>query len=122
MVKTWLYRWLPIFFGCHCRADRSFFYHGKQFPICARCTGELAGMMIAIVTVMAYQPDWRLCVICLFPLFADGFIQLCTPYESYNLRRLWTGCLFGYGFMMLLFQSAMYAYSTGYTFGLEHFR
>lgn len=122
MMKTWVYRWLPIFFGCHCRADRSFFYRGKQFPICARCTGELFGMIVAIVTVMVYQPDWRLCVISLLPLFADGLIQLCTSYESYNFRRLWTGILFGYGFTMLLSQSAMYAYSIGYTFGLEHFR
>ena len=38
-------RWLPVFFGCHCRSDRSFFWKGKQLPICARCTGELAGIL-----------------------------------------------------------------------------
>ena len=44
---SWLYKWLPITFGCHCRADRSFFWKGKQLPICARCTGELVGMVAA---------------------------------------------------------------------------
>ena len=29
--------------GCHQRADRSFFWHGYQFPICARCTGVVSG-------------------------------------------------------------------------------
>ena len=47
-MKAWLYQWLPIVFGCHCRADRSFFWRGRQFPLCARCTGELAGFLCAI--------------------------------------------------------------------------
>ncbi|HJB51594.1 MAG TPA: DUF2085 domain-containing protein, partial [Candidatus Oscillibacter pullicola] len=43
-LRRWLWRWLPIIFGCHCRPDRSFhFRDGTPFPICARCTGELAG-------------------------------------------------------------------------------
>lgn len=31
----------PIIFGCHRRPERSFFYKGRQFPICARCTGGI---------------------------------------------------------------------------------
>ncbi|WP_334117834.1 DUF2085 domain-containing protein [uncultured Oscillibacter sp.] len=46
-LRRWLWRWLPILFGCHCRPDRSFhFRDGTPFPICARCTGELAGNLV----------------------------------------------------------------------------
>ena len=38
-MKRWLYQWLPIVFGCHCREDRSFHIREERFPICARCTG-----------------------------------------------------------------------------------
>ena len=40
--QKWL-TWMKIGakLGCHQRSDRSFFYHGYQFPICARCTGVL---------------------------------------------------------------------------------
>ncbi|RGF93239.1 DUF2085 domain-containing protein [Ruminococcus sp. AM54-1NS] len=34
--------------GCHQRPDRSFFFHGWQFPVCARCTGVLAGQLVGI--------------------------------------------------------------------------
>ena len=48
-LRRWLWRWLPIIFGCHCRPDRSFhFRDGTPFPICARCTGELAGILAGL--------------------------------------------------------------------------
>ena len=48
-LRRWLWRWLPILFGCHCRPDRSFhFRDGTPFPICARCTGELAGILAGL--------------------------------------------------------------------------
>ena len=33
-------------FLCHQRPDRSFFVHGHQLPVCARCTGLYAGAAI----------------------------------------------------------------------------
>lgn len=33
--------------GCHQLPERSFFYNGKQFPVCARCTGAIVGQIIA---------------------------------------------------------------------------
>ena len=36
------------------------------------------------------------------PLVADGFLQLLTPYESKNYRRLITGILFGVAFVFFL--------------------
>lgn len=118
-VRAWLYKWLPVFFGCHCRPERSFHYKGVQFPICARCTGELAGILIAVLTHVAGHPGAVWSAVLLAPLVLDGVIQLCTPYESRNLRRLWTGVLFGYGLTNLLLLSAAEVFRRGYAFGLE---
>lgn len=44
-------------FLCHQRPDRSFFVHGRQMPVCARCTGLYVGAAIgapiAVVTAAA---------------------------------------------------------------------
>ena len=116
---SWLYKWLPITFGCHCRADRSFFWKGKQFPICARCTGELVGMVMAMVSLWFYLPSWWLVLVLMVPMVADGFIQLKTRYESTNLRRLLTGIPFGYSLvaMFVLFTKGLYDF--GYWIGLK---
>ena len=88
-LRNWLWRWLPIVFGCHCRPDRSFrFRDGAPFPICARCTGELAGILAALATYWIIHPSAGAAAALLLPMLADGFLQLCTPYESGNLRRL----------------------------------
>ena len=68
-MMRWLYRWLPIIFGCHCRSDRSFFFRGKQFPLCARCTGELIGILLAPAAFWIFGlPDGKLCLWLLLPL------------------------------------------------------
>lgn len=99
-------RFLRIFFGCHARPDRSFYFRGRQFPICARCTGELVGMLMGIPIAICFGcPDfWVACVLTI-PLVVDGFTQRLTAYESNNMRRLWTGILFGIAliFMFIYF-------------------
>ena len=35
--------------GCHRMPERSFFFKGYQFPVCARCTGVAIGQFIALV-------------------------------------------------------------------------
>ena len=35
-------------FICHQRPERSFFFHGQQLPVCARCTGLYAGAALAV--------------------------------------------------------------------------
>lgn len=97
----WLYKWLPIFFGCHQRADRSFYINGKQFPICARCTGELAGMIVSSVVCFFYIPPVWVMAALMLPMIVDGFVQLLTSYESTNPRRVVTGFLFGYALVAL---------------------
>src|SRR3954471_7132715 len=34
-------------FVCHQRPDRSFFFHGRQLAVCARCTGLYVGAAVA---------------------------------------------------------------------------
>lgn len=113
-LQAWLYKWLPIFFGCHCRDDRSFHWHGRKFPICARCTGELAGMILAVGFLWHLPPVW-LAAVLLVPLVVDGFVQLLTPYESTNPRRFVTGLAFGFGFLTLFVHSCLAAYRFGYS-------
>lgn len=118
-VRLWLWRWLPIVFGCHRRPDRSFhFRDGTPFPICARCTGELAGILTAAITYGFFHPPAAVAAALLLPMLADGFVQLCTTYESGNLRRLVTGGLFGYGLTVLLLASLGWAYRWGFGVGL----
>lgn len=112
----WLYKWLPIIFGCHCRDDRSFHYHGKKFPICARCTGELIGILVCCAYSFFRLPSAGTALLLLLPLIIDGFVQLKTTYESTNPRRAVTGFLFGYGLCALFLISSIYAFQLGYHF------
>ncbi|RKM62831.1 MULTISPECIES: DUF2085 domain-containing protein [unclassified Butyrivibrio] len=115
----WMYRWLPRIFGCHCRSDRSFYYKGHQFPICARCTGELIGVLSSVILFWFWKPSVLISFIMMIPLIADGFIQRLTSYESTNLRRVITGVLFGIGIMALLAHSTIFAFKFGYDYGLS---
>ena len=105
-LRNWLWRWLPIVFGCHCRPDRSFrFRDGAPFPICARCTGELAGILAALATYWIIHPSAGAAAALLLPMLADGFLQL------------WG--LFGYALIVLLLTSLGWAFQWGFTFGTE---
>ena len=112
-AELWLYKWLPIFFGCHCRSDRSFIIRRRRFPICARCTGELCGMVIASTCCFFFFPPVWVGLLLLLPLVIDGFVQLKTSYESTNPRRFVTGLLFGYAFWALLLRSFVAAFNFG---------
>lgn len=99
-------RFLQLFFGCHARPDRSFYFKGKQFPICARCTGELVGMISGILIAVIWgYPKFYIVILLMLPLVFDGTLQKLTSYESTNMRRLFTGILFGIAliFMFIYF-------------------
>ena len=112
-MRDWIYRWLPIIFGCHCRPERSFFFRGRQLPLCARCTGELLGILAAVGSWWLWRPSAVLALVLLVPLVVDGLVQLCTAYESRNYRRLWTGVLFRYGLTALFFLSTAWVFHQG---------
>ena len=117
-IIHWLEHWLPIIFGCHQRPDRSFFYKGKQFPLCARCTGELVGILFSFFLFLFVRPHFFVCFLLCIPLVVDGFAQKLTPYESTNAMRLFTGILFGIGLVGMVWSSTSFVYHIGLRFGL----
>lgn len=117
-MRTLAYKWLPILFGCHCRSDRSFFYKDKQFPICARCTGELVGILCAPFLFYSIDvPFIMVSVVLMLPMIFDGFLQLLTKYESNNYWRFITGALFGIGIACIILVSTSEMAKIGYAFG-----
>lgn len=120
MVKNFFYKWLPIIFGCHCRADRSFYFRNKKFPLCARCTGELIGMICSPFLFFLYHPNIIYNLLLITPLILDGFIQLLTNYESNNFKRFFTGIIFGYALCNIFIISIVFTFKCGSNFGRNH--
>lgn len=88
--------------GCHQRPDRSFFYHGKQFPVCARCTGAFVGHCLALILFcfkILLSPV--VCIVMLTTMGIDWGIQEVGIKESTNRRRFVTGILGGLGLYSL---------------------
>ncbi|MDR3344889.1 MAG: DUF2085 domain-containing protein [Oscillospiraceae bacterium] len=87
---------LRIMFWCHRKPERSFFFRGKQFPLCARCTGILVGYIIGIALRIFWQrlPLWAVFVFML-PMIVDGLLQNVKHIMSNNPRRFVTGLIFG---------------------------
>lgn len=48
--------------GCHQMPERSFSYKGKQFPVCARCTGIFIGQLISYALFFVFSPSINVCV------------------------------------------------------------
>lgn len=118
-MVPWLYKWLPIFFGCHCMDSRSFHYRNVRFPICARCTGELAGILAAAILYAFVHPGLLWSALLLIPLVVDGGIQSLTRYESTNGKRFVTGILFGYGLANLFLLTTGLAFQWGARVGSQ---
>lgn len=108
-----IYKYLPIIFGCHCRNDRSFYFNNKKFPLCARCTGELFGILFSCLTFKLINISILINIIFMIPMVIDGFIQLKTNYESTNTKRLLTGILFGYGLCNIFIKSIIFTFLLG---------
>ena len=95
-------KFLGIAFMCHQRPDRSFFIKGKQFPLCARCTGILVGYFFGIfISIYTGGSNYCFYLILLVPMVIDGVIQLKFKKESNNVRRFITGALGGIGIIYL---------------------
>ena len=118
-MGAWLYKWLPIFFGCHQRPERSFHFRGKPFPICARCTGELVGMIAGVALYAVWHPGLAPVILLMAPMVLDGGIQALTPYESGNVRRLVTGAIFGYGLVTAGLLLSVWSFQQGMALGLR---
>ena len=81
--------------GCHQRADRSFFLFGRQFPVCARCTGVLLGESAVFLSrrLSGRLTFWK-CAAFMLIMLTDHTVQTLGR-ESTNLRRLVTGVFAG---------------------------
>ncbi len=84
--------------ACHRKPNRSFFYKGRQFPICARCTGIYIGYVAIFVFAFTLTYIPAICsFFLLIPTIIDGITQAYCNRESNNAIRLITGIMFGVG-------------------------
>ena len=89
--------------GCHRMPERSFFYKGHQFPVCARCTGVCIGQLTAIIVNLFYKIPVRLALACLATMGFDWGIPELKIMPSTNFRRLLTGICGGFGVFSIYF-------------------
>lgn len=87
--------------GCHQMPERSFFYKGYQFPVCARCTGLIIGYLLGVLIYFLKVLNWKIAIILCIPLVLDGGIQYLNWRISNQVLRLITGILCGIGIMFL---------------------
>jgi uncharacterized membrane protein len=88
---------------CHGKVERCLELFGAPMPICARCVGIYAGMLLGILAFWAI-PLLRekvmraFALICTLPLAIDGLTQLAGLRESTNELRVATGVVAGLAF------------------------
>lgn len=101
MIKNLKIRGINLEFSyCHRKSERSFFWKGKQLPLCARCTGINLGyfsLPLFIFGLIKIPILWT--VLMILPTYIDGAIQAYFNIESTNSRRFITGLLSGIGSM-----------------------
>jgi uncharacterized membrane protein len=85
------------FVGCHRMPERSFFYKGKQFPMCSRCTGIYVGYFLVIPYFWITSVSIFICLIAILPTIIDGLTQAYSNRESNNFLRFSTGLIAGFG-------------------------
>ena len=89
--------------GCHQMPERSFYYKGWQFPLCARCTGVLLGNIAAIAGAFIFVPVFWVFLAGCAIMFLDWLLQRIGLLESTNTRRLVTGILGGYSLFSIMY-------------------
>ena len=87
--------------GCHQMPERSFFYKGYQFPVCARCTGVILSSFFAVLVFTKKKISPIICALMSGVMFADWFIQRIGIKPSTNRRRFLTGLIGGFGYATL---------------------
>jgi uncharacterized membrane protein len=95
---------LVRFLQCHRLPERSFYFKGKQFPVCARCTGVYLGQFIMIfLIILGLRPEIFVSLLLIIPLAIDGTIQYFNLLASTNIRRFITGLIGGAGLIGIYF-------------------
>lgn len=107
-------RWIKLMefghrLGCHQMPERSFFYKGYQFPVCARCTGVIIGEIIAIIMLICkIKFNIVVSTVLLLIMGFDWFIQYIKILQSNNIRRLITGISGGIGLTYIYYNLFVY--------------
>ena len=92
-------RWV----SCHKDPNRSFFWKGKQFPVCARCTGiHLGYLSLFLFLFQLIYIQWLWSILLIIPTLLDGLTQAYFDRESTNSIRFISGVLAGLGIMSLI--------------------
>lgn len=105
---------LKYMFFCHQLPERSFFFKGRQFPICARCTGILIGYLIGIIYILTFKElHIFLELLLMLPLLIDGTGQYLGYFQSTNVRRLLTGILAGISTICLFRLACVLGFQSG---------
>ena len=92
-------RWV----SCHRDPNRSFFWKGKQFPVCSRCTGIHFGYLsLFLFLFQLIYINWVFSIILIIPTVIDGLTQAYFNRESTNSIRVLSGILAGVGIMSLI--------------------
>ncbi|MBM7649905.1 putative membrane protein [Bacillus ectoiniformans] len=105
---------LHALFACHRLPERSFFHRGKQFPICARCTGILAGYLLGLIyAIVVGAIPLLIAGLLLLPLIVDGGLQYIGKWHSTNTRRFITGILAGVAVDFLIWGIVTAGFSHG---------
>ena len=92
---------------CHQRPDRSFFYKGHQFPLCARCTGLVIGTIFYVTYSFLIPIHYSyhlllLSIVLHIPYIADGTTQYLGLRESNNTLRFVTGFIGAIGLIIMV--------------------
>ena len=88
---------------CHQIPKRSFFWRGKQFPVCARCTGIHLGYIsfpLFLFSIVGFTIWWS--VLLVIPTVIDGLTQAYYNRESNNFLRMTSGVGAGIGAMSII--------------------
>lgn len=90
---------------CHRRPKRCITIKGWRMPLCARCSGILAGMLLAfgykIFFGIHFSQNLMITgILLILPTAIDGFTQLYGYRKSTNFMRLTTGFLAGIGLII----------------------
>lgn len=97
-------QWRMLFrLMCHGKVERCLELFGAPMPICARCVGIYAGMLLGILAFWAVpllrEKVMRIvAIVCVAPLALDGLTQLSGLRESTNGLRVATGVIAGLAF------------------------
>jgi len=118
-LRLWmrLMRWGAAM-GCHQLPERSFFFLGLQFPVCARCTGVLLSTPTAVALFFWHRLSVTASLCLSAVMLLDWSLQYFGILESTNPRRLATGFLGGLGVTTL----HLYLYLEIYRFALASWR